>query len=86
MSALTPKKDTVRHPRHYNALGARCNGCGNHIECIEVVQHMNFNRGNAVKYIWRAGVKDATKTVEDLKKAREYLDFEIARIEREVKS
>jgi hypothetical protein len=49
------------------------------VECIEVVQHFNFNRGNAIKYIWRAGLKD--NELEDLQKARWYLDHEIARLE-----
>ena len=42
---------------------------------------LNFNKGNVVKYVCRAGRKDPTTTVEDLKKAREYLDREIHRIE-----
>jgi hypothetical protein len=62
-------------------LGAKCRSCGEQVECIDVVQEMNFNRGNTVKYVWRAGAKNKTKVVEDLKKAREYLDFEIARLE-----
>lgn len=52
--------DPVNHPKHYN----------NHpsgIECIDVVRHMNFNRGNSIKYIWRAG--DKGNEIEDLKKA-----------------
>ncbi|WJF91984.1 DUF3310 domain-containing protein [Paraburkholderia bonniea] len=49
------------------------------VECIEIVRHMNFNRGNAIKYIWRAGLKGDALT--DLQKACEYLKDEIARIE-----
>jgi hypothetical protein len=48
------------------------------IQCIEVTEHLNFCRGNAVKYIWRAGLKGSA--IEDLKKARWYLDREIARL------
>ena len=48
------------------------------IECIQITEHMNFNLGNAVKYIWRAALKG--RQVEDLKKARWYLDREIERI------
>jgi hypothetical protein len=48
------------------------------IQCIEVTEHMNFCRGNAVKYIWRAGLKG--DAIEDLRKARWYLDREIARL------
>ena len=40
---------------------------------------MNFNLGNVVKYVWRSGLKDAR--LEDLKKARWYLNDEIARLE-----
>ncbi len=63
--------DMVNHPPHYadNPSG---------IECIEVVRHMNFNRGNAVKYLWRAGSKDPAKEIEDLEKAVWYLQDEIA--------
>lgn len=50
------------------------------VECIQITEHMNFNLGNATKYIWRAGLKGAA--VEDLKKARWYLDREISRLER----
>lgn len=64
--------DMVEHPSHYTAVVPG-------IECIQVTQHFNFNRGNVIKYVWRAGVKGDTIT--DLKKARQYLDFEIARLE-----
>ena len=64
--------DAVNHPRHYN-----CHPSG--VECIVIVEHMTFCAGNAVKYIWRAGLKGGL--VEDLKKARWYLDREIARLE-----
>ena len=67
--------DVVSHPAHYtrNASG---------IECIQVTEHFNFCRGNAIKYIWRAGEKDPSKEVEDLRKAIWYLQREIERIER----
>lgn len=52
--------DTVNHPKHYNTHASG-------IECIQVVRHMNFNKGNAIKYIWRAGEKD--NEITDLKKA-----------------
>lgn len=64
--------DPVNNPTHYT----------NHpsgIECIQVTEHMNFNRGNAVKYIWRCG--DKGEPVEDLRKAIWYLEREIARLE-----
>lgn len=62
----------VDHPEHYNS-----NPSG--VECITVVEHMNFNVGNAMKYLWRAGFKSPTAT-EDLKKARWYVMREIERL------
>jgi Protein of unknwon function (DUF3310) len=49
------------------------------IECIEVTRHMNFNVGNAVKYIWR--YMDKGDPIEQLKKAQWYLDDEIRRLQ-----
>ena len=49
------------------------------IECIQVTEHMNFNLGNAVKYIWRSGLK-SDSPIEDLLKARWYIDREIQRL------
>lgn len=48
------------------------------IEAIQVTEHLNFCLGNAIKYIWRAGLK--ADAIEDLEKARWYLDREIARL------
>lgn len=64
------KEDLVNHPKHYN----------NHpsgVECIEITRHMGFNLGNAVKYIWRDGLKDCDVPVQDLKKAVWYINDEI---------
>lgn len=71
--------DAVNHPRHYNALGATCAKCGHPIECIDVVRHMGFNDGNAVKYLWR---REHKGSLEDLRKARWYLDDLIHTLER----
>jgi hypothetical protein len=62
----------IDHPAHYNAGG---------IEAIDVIEawELGFCLGNTVKYISRAGRKDPDATVEDLEKARWYLDREIAR-------
>lgn len=67
--------DPVNHPSHYTQHPSG-------VECIQITEHLNFNLGNAVKYIWRAGLKgDAqTKTIEDLKKAAFYVDREIKRL------
>ena len=67
--------DLVNHPPHYT-------GHPSGVECIDIVEHMNFNRGNAIKYIWRAGQK--SDELEDLRKARWYLDREIQRMEKSV--
>lgn len=66
--------ETVNHPPHYNAHPSG-------VECIEIVEHMCFNLGNAIKYIWRADEKG--NAIEDLEKARWYLDREITRRQRE---
>lgn len=53
------------------------------VECIDVTEHMGFCVGNAVKYLWRAGLKGgADMRIEDLRKSRWYIDREIARLER----
>jgi hypothetical protein len=78
VQSTLPDRDMVEHPPHYRSFGAVCASCGHDIECIDVVQHLNFNRGNAVKYIWRAGAKG--DEIEDLRKARQYLEFEIKRL------
>lgn len=49
------------------------------VECITITEHMNFNKGNAVKYIWRAG--DKGNEIEDLQKAKWYIEREIYRLE-----
>lgn len=67
------KEDAVNHPRHY-----RSHPSG--IECIDIVEHLPFNIGNAIKYLWRSDHKGAQ--LEDLKKARWYIDREIQRFEK----
>lgn len=49
------------------------------IEAIQITEHYNFCLGNAIKYIWRAGLK-TEDPIEDLRKARWYLDREIQRL------
>jgi hypothetical protein len=62
--------DAVNHPAHYTTHPSG-------IECIQITEHMGFCLGNAVKYIWRADLKN--DAIEDLKKARWYIDREIER-------
>lgn len=79
-SQLTEKpNDPVNHPTHYNSHPSG-------IECIEVVRHFSFNLGNAIKYMWRSGLKDEKKEVEDLEKAIFYIKDEIERIKNEQKN
>lgn len=76
MSKKKPKKhrkepDAVNHPAHYTSGG---------IECIAAIKaalgagFADYCRGNVIKYVWRSPVKGG---VEDLCKARKYLDFAI---------
>lgn len=68
--------DNVNHPKHYNSHPSG-------VECITITRHMNFNVGNAMKYCWRAGLKDGDKgdkTIEDLEKAIWYLKDEVERL------
>ncbi len=67
-----PKNDAVNHPKHYTTHPSG-------VECIQIVEHMNFCRGNAVKYIWRAGEKTDDE-IQDLEKAAWYLRREIDRL------
>jgi transposase-like protein len=73
-SEVTPKHDPVNHPKHYTSHPSG-------VEVIEITRWEVFNRGNAIKYILRAGKKDGADEIEDLKKARFYLDDEITRLE-----
>ena len=65
---------SVDHHLHYG-------GVDNPYEVIKVIEawNLDFNLGNVVKYIARAGRKDGADLIEDLQKARWYLDREIAR-------
>ena len=62
-------KEEVNHPDHYNQI--------KNVECIDVVEQMSFNLGNAVKYIWRCDSKG--NKLKDLQKAIWYLNREIER-------
>lgn len=67
MMAEKIKEDNVNHPSHYTF--------GN-IEVIDAIEDwgLGYHLGNAIKYIARAGKKDPTKTIEDLKKAVWYIN------------
>ena len=70
------KKDNINHPSHYTSHPSG-------IECIDIAEHHDFCIGNAIKYLWRAGLKSEDgiskkeKQIEDLKKAIWYIKREI---------
>lgn len=64
----------VEHPDYYNKHPSG-------IECIEIVRHCNFNIGNAIKYLFRCGLKDDNPQTQDLRKAMFYIQDEINRLE-----
>lgn len=69
--------DAVEHPSHYCSHKSG-------VECIEISEHMNFCLGNAMKYVWRAGLKEDGDEIQDLKKAIWYINREISRREHEI--
>jgi hypothetical protein len=80
---MEQKIDNVNHPEHYNSHPSG-------IECIEITRHYCFAIGNAIKYLWRAGLKkdasltDNQKEIEDLKKAIWYINDRIKQLGGEV--
>lgn len=72
------EEDAVNHPSHYTSDKSG-------VECIQITRHRNFNIGNAIKYLWRAGLKEDTsldnleKEIQDLEKAAFYIQDEIKR-------
>lgn len=66
--------DPVNKPKHYTSYKG--------IEVIQLTEQLNFNRGNVVKYVARAGLKEDSIDAElqDLEKAKWYLEREIARV------
>lgn len=93
---IQQKSNSVDHPSHYNTnnpvVRITCT-CGAHtqksIECIDVIRNMPTWKGNAIKYLWRAGLKkDATlndkqKEIEDLEKAVWYITDEIKQLKQD---
>lgn len=67
---MTSRSNPIDHPPHYTAHPSG-------VECITITEHMSFNVGNAVKYLWRADLKGAA--LDDLRKAEWYVQREIAR-------
>lgn len=77
-------KDKVDHPSHYTWLKEKCG-----VEVIDITRHLDFNKGNAVKYLLRSGYKEeqgysnTQKEIEDLKKAIWYINDKIKMLENE---
>ena len=78
---MTLENDVINHPKHYTSDPSG-------VECIQITRHRNFNVGNAIKYLWRAGLKESglrtpgadSKQIEDLRKAVWYIEDEIQRL------
>jgi hypothetical protein len=70
--------DKVNNPKHYTSHPSG-------IECIEIAEHHDFCIGNALKYLWRFGLKDGSAEIEDLKKAIWYIERKIKILESDKK-
>jgi hypothetical protein len=74
--------DNVNSPKHYTSHPSG-------VECISITEHYNFCIGNAIKYLWRAGLKsdasleDKQKEIEDLRKAIWYINRQISNLEKQ---
>lgn len=80
--------DPVNHPPHYNWLKDKCG-----VEVIDIARHLDFDTGNAIKYILRAGKKPITSeeninnnkaAIQDLNKAIWYINDKIKMLENEI--
>ena len=70
-------QDSVNHPSHFTSHPSG-------VECITITEHFNFNIGNAIKYLWRCGLKEGADEITDLRKAKWYIDREIQRKQKEL--
>lgn len=74
-------EDQVNHPKHYTQHPSG-------VECIDITEHYDFCVGNAIKYLWRAGLKksvgkdDKAKEIEDLEKAAWYIQRKISNLKK----
>lgn len=77
-----PGDDPVNSPKHYTSHPSG-------VECIQIAEHYNFCIGNAIKYLWRHGLKESNgltpgeKSIQDLEKAVWYINREIENIKRQ---
>jgi len=78
LDEINKDEDMVNNPSHYTWLKEKCG-----VEVIDITRHFDFDLGNSLKYIMRAGHKhdysitDKDKTIQDLEKAIFYLNDEI---------
>ncbi len=72
--AVANRHDSVNHPSHYTSDPSG-------VECIQITRHRNYNIGNAIKYLWRAGLKSEDTQLEDLAKAIFYIEDEMRRLQ-----
>jgi len=76
--------DNVNHPKHYTSHPSG-------VECIEITEHYGFCVGNAIKYLWRAGLKkdgtldDIDKEIEDVRKAAWYVQRHLENLQKKKK-
>lgn len=74
--------DNVNHPKHYTSHPSGC-------ECIDITEYYDFCIGNAIKYLWRSGLKQEEgmlpkeKEIEDLQKAIWYINRKIKLLEKQ---
>lgn len=75
------EEDKVNHPKHYTSHPSG-------IEAIQITEHYDFCVGNAIKYLWRSGLKkdadksNSEKEIEDLKKAIWYINRKIENLQK----
>lgn len=67
------QNSSVSNPKHYTSHPSG-------IECIEITRHHDFAIGNAIKYLWRAGLKDSDNEIQDLEKAAWYIQDKIKQL------
>lgn len=72
-ATATMVTEVVDHPGHYNDHPSG-------VECIVIAEHFSFNVGNAIKYLWRSGLKASEDRLTDLRKAAWYIQREIERL------
>lgn len=73
---MAPKPDPVNSPSHYTSDPSG-------VHCIEIAENWDFLLGNTLKYMWRHGKKSTSDSIEDLEKARWYLDRKIKKLKSE---